>query len=552
MISIFSKVKRFLDSNDIDGARDELAQISLSLEKIDATALNFASLFGVGSQKTLEIALGVLGRKLLNHDTEIKADVVWLFLAAILSRTDIAQDSPVRISIIGLIVCVKNWESPIFSLLVPALDTFFKVSISEGNALIAEQTIDFLATWGESYAKAPHSRIQLRAIKCCVQAVLDNIDDLELKQEWAEGIDVFFEKADSLKYSDENIWSAGSNLLKEIYSPHVLRHDTQENFYSRLKANIFKLITSSLAAIRTISDGISSGLSIAVRIDNFRGKELWSVGASVIDKLERLLQEIADEVFKSITTLPAFAPPQSIPGSWTIILPMNLNSNQSTLLAEGIASLSLIENENNSSIIDSWRYCVAKFKEEDLHVNIAVSANTPELSFVHALSTDDIPDIDESIQPNIRILSNDVPQAHKLERVIDLASLLLQYPSSLSIIKTKFSEIDGTTDRDFSYYRRALQILGLADQRVQPTTACRMLNRSLHIDAKIRFLAYQFISSNVGSAWFNWQNASDLSEIQGERALEFLMEVCPSLSETTVGRRSRALQAWVNQFKEHY
>ena len=549
MISIFSKVKRFLDSNDIDGARDELAQISLSLEKIDATALNFASLFGVGSQKTLEIALGVLGRKLLNHDTEIKADVVWLFLAAILSRTDIAQDSPVRISIIGLIVCVKNWESPIFSLLVPALDTFFKVSISEGNALIAEQTIDFLATWGESYAKAPHSRIQLRAIKCCVQAVLDNVDDLELKQEWAEGIDVFFEKADSLKYSDENIWSAGSNLLKEIYSPHVLRHDTQENFYSRLKANIFKLITSSLAAIRTIFEG--TGLSIAVRMDNFGSKDIWSVGASVVDKLERLFQEVADAT-NGMNKLPAFTSPNSIPGSWTIILQMNLNSNQSSLLANAITSLSSIGNESDISIADSWRYCVAKFREEDLLVNFAVAANTSEFNFVQALSTDDIPYIEDPLQPNIRVFSNDVPQANNLELVIEFASLLVRYSSSYSTVREKFLEINGITKRHFSYYRRAVQILGLADEREQPTTVCYMLNRLSQIESKVRFLAYQFISSNVGSAWINWQNVSDLSEIEVDRSVDFLKSACPSLSQITIERRAGTLTAWVNKFKEHY
>jgi len=549
MTSIFSKVKQFLDSSDIDGARDELDQTSLSLEKIDVTVLNFASLLGMGSQKILEISLGVLGRKLINCDTEIKGDVVWLFLAAVLSRTDITPDSPVRISIIGLTACVKDWELPIFSLLVPALDAFFKISLSGGNTLIAEQTLDFLATWGENYAKAPHSRIQLGKIKSYTQSILDEVDDLDLMREWTEGIDIFFTQAENLKYYDQNIWSAGSNLLKEIYSLQVLKHSTQENFYSAIKANIFRLITSSLAAIRTIFEG--TGLSIAVRMDNFGSKDIWSVGASVVDKLERLFQEVADAT-NGMNKLPAFTSPNSIPGSWTIILQMNLNSNQSSLLANAITSLSSIGNESDISIADSWRYCVAKFREEDLLVNFAVAANTSEFNFVQALSTDDIPYIEDPLQPNIRVFSNDVPQASNLELVIEFASLLVRYSSSYSTVREKFLEINGITKRHFSYYRRAVQILGLADEREQPTTVCYMLNRLSQIESKVRFLAYQFISSNVGSAWINWQNVSDLSEIEVDRSVDFLKSACPSLSQITIERRAGTLTAWVNKFKEHY
>lgn len=571
MIAILTKVQQFLDSNNIDGAREEVAKTELNLSAVDISVINFATLIALGSQKTLEISLGVLGRKLLKNDTEISINVIWLFLAAVLSRKNIDPDSPSRISILGLISSVKDWKSPIFALLTPALDSFLKVSLSEGNPLIAEQTLDLIATWGENYAEAPHSRAQINMLKSLTQSVLDKVDDLELKLEWDEGCTAFFQeafkKADNIKqYFDANIWSAGGELLKNIYVPQVLNYEVEGN-YKKVKENIFRLITSSLAAIKTVVDG--NGLSIAVRIDNLRENNLWSVGASVIDKLERLLQEIADITFASKAKLPTFTPPQSIPGSWTIILQMELTSQQSSSLAKAISSLSptnnkeneielsssLIENredESNKSIVDSWQDFVAELKEESLTVDLAVSTHISDLSFIRAISTEDIPNVEEAVPHQIRLLSRDVPQADRLERILDFASLLIQYPLSLSTVQQKFLEIDGITKRYFSYYRTSSEILGLANKRGQPTTNCYILNRLPMKEAKMRFLAYQFISSNVGSTWFKWQNADDPSQIQPDSATEFLLAVCPSLSISTVQRRAHTLETWLNVFKKYY
>jgi hypothetical protein len=553
MTAILAQVNKYLDSNDINGAREKIVNNFLNLKLVDSSVLNFAILLTCGSQRALEVGLGVLSRKLIDNDMEINESIVWLFLAAILSRTNITPDSPSRISILGLISCVKNWESPVFALLAPALDAFFKISISANSSLVAEQTIDFLATWGDNYAKAPHSRINLNQLKSLTQSVLDQVDDLDLKLEWTEGRDSFYEKAYNIKYSDENIWSASGNLLKEIFSSQVLSRDTAENCYNLIKSNISRLITSSLATIKTILGG--NGLSIAVHIDNLRDKNLWSVGANVIDKLEQLLQEIADETFDRIIQLPSFAPPQSILGSWTIILKMPLTDLQSNLLARAIkdiASVSDSTNEIDSLILDSWRECVARLKEDNLRVDLAVSTNDSEFLTIRSISTEDVPNVDELTVCKVRVLSHNVPQANKLERILDFADLLVQYPSSLSTVRRKFSEIDGIGNRSFSYYRRAIQILGLADDRCQPTISCKVLKRLPTQEAKIRFLAYQFISSKVGSAWLDWQNVNDLSEIEPDNTSEFLAAVCPSIAESTVSRRVNTLKSWINMFKQYY
>lgn len=554
MTTILSKIEQFLDSNDIEGAREEVAQISINLRRVDTTVRDFAALLALGSENILEISLGVLGRKLLNN-RQINDDVLWLLLAAVLSRQTITSNSPSRISILGLVSCVDNWKLPIFALLTPALDAFLKVSLSEGNPLIAEQTLDFISTWGESYAQAPHLSTQLTKLQSLTQLLLDKVDDLDIKEEWTEGLELFFQTAGSIKYSDENIWSASGKLLKKIYDPKNLNKDIETNNPNQVKDNIFRLITSSLAAIRTILG--QNGLSIAVRIDNLKEKNLWSVGAGVIDKLERLLQEIADVIFHNITKLPAFTPPQSVPGSWTIILQMDITSAQSNLLANAISSLSSKEdasNETNSLIAHSWKECVLSLKEDDLKVELAVSTHNPELNVTRAISTEDIPDVEDSgLSPNIRILSRDVPQGNSLERVIEFASLLIQYPSSLSTVRQKFLERNKISKRTFAYHRRSAEILGLANERDQPTNDCYMLDRLPTPSAKIRLLAYKFISSNVGSAWFKWQNANDLAEIQPERAAEFLIAVCPSLSEkSTVQERAETLKSWVKKFQKEF
>jgi hypothetical protein len=597
MTTILAKVQQFLDSDNIDRAREEVAKTVINLRKVDATVRDFAALLALGSQKALEIGLGVLGRVIIKEDSEVNIDVVWVLLAAVLSRQNITTDSPSRISILGLTNCVKDWELPIFALLTPALDSFLKVSLSEENSLISEQTLDFIAICGENYAKAPRTRKQIKQFKSLIQLVLDKVDDLDIKDEWSEGVETFLRIAGQKQYnqySDQRIWSDASNLLKKIYSPEILNSDQSANYY-QVKNNIHRLITSCLAALGTVFS--NDGLSVAVRIDNPQDNKSWSVVAHAVDKLERLFQEVAD--VKKITTLPTFTPAQAIPGSWTIILHIDLSTNESLLLTNAIKSLSSVEdakngftdfghdlyllyllaiskllndqyfrlldfyfhaliqqrlkNEINSFIINSWQDCVAGLKENELRVNLAVSTNSPELYFVNSISTEDIPKVEESVQQNIRVLSRDIPQADNLERILDFASLLIQYPSSPSIVRQKFLDIDGISERQFFYYLRAVEILGLANERQEPTASCYILHR-LQNEAKKRFLAYQFISSNVGSAWFNWQNANDLSDIQPESATEFLLEVCPflPLAEETAKRRAKTLKSWLNIFLQHW
>jgi len=373
MTTTLTKVQQFLDSGDSDGAREEVAKISVNFKKVDATVRDFTTLLVLGSQQVVEIGLGVLGRELLKTEIEeINNDVIWLLLASILSRHNITADSPLRISIIGLISCVNNWELPIFALLSPAIDSFLKVSLSEENPLISEQTVDFISTWGENYAKAPRTRKQLKEFKSLTQSVLDKVDDLDIKEEWAEGLEKFLQigrQKKYNKYSYQCIGSDISNLLKTIYNPAILNSDTGASYY-KVQDNIWRLITSCLASWGTIVYG--NGLSIAVRMYSPEKTESQPV---FLDELARLFREIEYMAGDNIRKITPFISTQIILESGIIIFYMDLKSNQSNFLAEEIKSLYDGKYEENRG---------------KLRINVAISTNALKFDLDNSISREKV------------------------------------------------------------------------------------------------------------------------------------------------------------------
>jgi len=385
MTTTLTKVQQFLDSGDSDGAREEVAKISVNLKKVDETVRDFATLLALGSQQVVEIGLGVLGRELLKKDPEgVNNNVIWLFFASILSRHNITSDSPLRISIIGLISCIKDWELPIFALLSPSLDSFFKVSLSQENPLISEQTLDFISTWGENYAKAPRTRKQLKEFKSLTQSVLNKVDDLDIKEEWAEGVEKFLQIARQKKYNKYSYQCIGSdisNLLKTIYNPNpaILNSDTGASYY-KVQDNIWRLITSCLASWGTIVYG--NGLSIAVRMYSPEKTESQPV---FLDELARQFREIeymAGHIKEieymaghNIREITPFISTQIILESRIIIFYMDLKSKQSNFLAEEIKSLYDGKYEENRG---------------KLRINLAISTNALKFDFDNFISTEKV------------------------------------------------------------------------------------------------------------------------------------------------------------------
>ena len=403
MITTLTKVQQFLDSGDSDGARGDVAKISVNLTKLDASVRDFATLLALGSQEVLEICLGVLGRELIKRDSaKVNNDVIWLLLASILSRHNITSDSSSRISIVSLISCVKDWELPIFALLSPALDSSLKVSLSEENPLISEQTLDFISTWGENYAKAPRTRKQLREFKSLTQSVLDKVDDLDIKEEWAEGLEKFLQIGRQKKYnrySYQCIGSDISNLLKTIYNPAILNSDTGASYY-KVQDNIWRLITSCLASWGTIVYG--NGLSIAVRMYSPEKTESQPV---FLDELARPFREIEYMAGHNIREITPFISTQIILESGIIIFYMDLKSKQSNFLAEEIKSLY------------DGKYAENRGK---LRINLAISTNALKFDFDNLISTEKVHEFVENSTSITLSLQKISPTFTRLVQLINL------------------------------------------------------------------------------------------------------------------------------------
>jgi len=546
-------------STNLDEIRDKLDKICIDFDVVDELIRDFAVLLVIAEENIAEVALGILVRGLIKYDqNEINGEVLWLFLASVLSRSNITPTSALRISLLGIVSRVEDWASPIFALLAISLDSFLRNSLESGDPLITEQTVDFLATWGENYAKAPHTLGQVSKINSLARSVLAEVDEPILQEEWSEGLNCFFNIARKTKDLDQRIWSSSVELLKRLYSQKKLNNNEYLDKHHQVYTNILKLIDSSLAAIATIF--IGNGLSVVVHIEHLNQEITWSLGASAIDRIERFFQEVSS-IFK--LGFSKFNQIQSIQGSWIQVLNLPLSSKGADTLAREIASLSsnnYKEDGANQNTLDSWRECAEILSENNFKINLSVSTKDIELQIIPPISTEDfanistgaITDFNEQERTHVRILSCDVPQANNIERILELAQLFVQYPSSTQTIRDKFLEIRGTKPRDFSYHRRAIEILNLIDWRGHPTNVCFALVRLSKTEAKMRLLAYQFISSNVGSAWLRWQNANDLLEISVDSGEEFLTETCPSLSQKTIERRSQTLKAWLTAFRQYW
>ena len=549
--------QQIFDSDDCNRVREELANLVVDLTRLDDNIHTFTAILALESQNQAEIALGVLGRKIIEANHQINEDILWLLLASVLSRSNITIDSPIRISILGLTTCVKDWQSPTFALLTPALDSFLMVSLEQGTPLIAEQTLDFISTWAENYAKAPRTLEILSRFKSLTHSVLEQIDDEELKDEWTEGLVKFDKiafKASKEKYTDRRIWSSGDDLLKTIYSSQALNFD--QNIVDTTKKNIFRLINSCLAALEIAVENHlykkeSRGLSVLIRTDNIKN----NIVTNVTNQIQAFLQEVADSL--KINDFLTFSFAQATQGSWIQIFHVDLSPNWSNILVKAINSLSSqedVKNKDYQQIANSWQEFATRFKEEDIRVDLAVSTHNVEHYFVRSISTEDITvfDISDQSEIRIRLISSDVPQADSLEKVRSFVSLLIQYKSSIEIIREKFLEESENSSRNFSYYRKAAEILGLVDWRSHPTNVSFVLNRLPTEEKKMRLLANQFLSSNVGSSWLKWSNVNDPSDIKSDSAYQFLIEVCPSLSKTTVTRRARTLKSWLEVFHQYW
>lgn len=140
------------------------------------------------------------------------------------------------------------------------------------------------------------------------------------------------------------------------------------------------------------------------------------------------------------------------------------------------------------------------------------------------------------------LTSQDVPQANKVERVLDL---------TLTVVNgvEPTAEALGLHHRDVRYYAHAAFVLGLLDRDGQPTPIGETF-AAMHPDRYLTRLSLAFAESRVGRRWVAWTGARHLADLDPASAGPFLHEAS-ELAESTIRRRAATLHAWQQTLGPH-
>ncbi|MFW6052129.1 MAG: hypothetical protein ACODAU_13205 [Myxococcota bacterium] len=145
-------------------------------------------------------------------------------------------------------------------------------------------------------------------------------------------------------------------------------------------------------------------------------------------------------------------------------------------------------------------------------------------------------------RPDNLLTSHDVPQANKVERVLDLTLALVNGAEATA-------QALGLHARDLRYYAHAAFVLGLLDRDGQPTPIGEAFT-ALHPDRYYARLSLAFAESRVGRRWVAWAGVRHLGDLDPASAETFLREAS-DLAPSTAQRRAASLQAWQATLGEH-
>ena len=141
------------------------------------------------------------------------------------------------------------------------------------------------------------------------------------------------------------------------------------------------------------------------------------------------------------------------------------------------------------------------------------------------------------------LLSDQVPQADSLSRVVQLTELLAQG-------RDPAVAAPGISPRQRSYYQRAAEVLGLLSPEGELLEAGRAA-LALPEGARWARLALAFEASPCGHAWCVHQKVADLRGVDPDSAYEFLSQAS-DLSESSCRRRAQTLRRWLTDLHPHH
>lgn len=212
----------------------EEGELCKDLINFNPSVFNTATLLNLGSEELMCICLGVLARKIIRWEHAICELNLWVLTSSVLSRLNtISDNSPCRVSLLGLLLNEGiDWKTKWWEVLVPYVDNFLIKSLSKGNPLIQEQTVDFLNMCKYySYASRPSKTIE--KYKRVTQPILDKVDVIELREEYRKGIEHFLSGLSTHPKTQEE-------MVKYVFEEVESNQEIEQ-----LKSNMFRLIQKS-------------------------------------------------------------------------------------------------------------------------------------------------------------------------------------------------------------------------------------------------------------------------------------------------------------------
>jgi len=175
-------------------------------KRISSTEIKLIEYIMNASLKEVEMIIAELAREFLD-DVSTDRDV-WLLLSSVLSRKSIPKNSPLRISLVSILVFL-TFDNVLHKSLVPVLDKFFLTSLNKGTPLIVDQTLDYIIN-DPLYIQIPKKRKQYEKLK-------NKIQELVKKEEfkfWQPELQYFIKDTNIVKEYDYN----KQQLLVEYYN----------------------------------------------------------------------------------------------------------------------------------------------------------------------------------------------------------------------------------------------------------------------------------------------------------------------------------------------
>jgi hypothetical protein len=519
-LSFAERLELLLKRGDIDEARAEAERL---VGKASLTAVRKLVVAVInGTDSTAEVIVGVAARAKLAPTHR------WFLVLAALTRDGPAANSALRVSLFALAARALS-EAPahpkLAALSIPGLVRFAVESLStDAGDLIAEQALEFISSYGRVLASYRCPNALLHTLGKVARRRARQVDDPELRSDWQKGVSAFARAALVQQARDGTLASEISWAAEQLFRPSRTKAPSEA-----ARARFEDYLLGSLTLI--MSDE-HAGMTLSLRMAAESRPLHWASVATHVDRLERFMQELADEVWRTTAKPLEFTPQYAAPGSWTIFLATRASKDCSAAVVTAL---------RDPSVRTRWSEAVAGL--DGLQIQTVVVDNRA----LESAALRDHRTANDAQEKKLRLLSRDVPQADNLERVMSLLRIVRMHSGNVVAVRQRFLDESEITPRQYSYYLRAALILGLVDDRVRITGIGRVVEGAPRSAAR-PILESQFLASNVGSAWALWSRVSTVDTIKPDSAEPFLAECAVSLSPATRSRRADTLRAWVQAF----